>query len=219
MSDQRDAWEKWYLSNPTSWKGSPLPLPDLPKGTRVLDVGCGTGSTIMQALEMGYDAVGIDLSETAVNRAKERISARGHDAILLSGNIFDTDLEIGSFDCILLHHVLDNMEMEERKKMVHRAMELLKEGGILSFQDLSTNDVRFGKGVEVEKNTFLKGDGIRLHFFDLEETRGLFSEMEVLELEEKQWAHGQGTRKLKRSRIRGIFQLPSFSTRGSTSGA
>ncbi|MDH7514570.1 MAG: methyltransferase domain-containing protein [Bacteroidota bacterium] len=40
-------------------------------GARVLDIGCGTGhyTAIFQA--MGYDALGIDISRTAVERARE----------------------------------------------------------------------------------------------------------------------------------------------------
>jgi SAM-dependent methyltransferase len=174
---------------------------------------------MLQALERGYDVVGIDISKTAVEKARERIVSRGFDALLITGDILDPDIDIGRFDCILLHHVLDNMLLDGREKMVKRAKELLSERGIISFQDLSRNDVRFGNGEEVEKNTFLKGDGIRLHFFDLDETRDLFRDLEIIELGDHEWAQGRGSSKLKKSRIRGIFQLSSFSTRGSTSGA
>jgi SAM-dependent methyltransferase len=219
MSGQKEAWEKWYHSNPTHWKGSPLPLPELQAGARVLDVGCGTGNTMIQALEIGYDVVGIDISDVTVDRARERITARGHDAVAISGSIMDPGLDIGRFDCVLLHHVLNNMLLDERMITVQRVIDLLKDDGIISFQDFSKNDIRFGKGREVEKNTFLKGDGIRLHFFDIEETRDLFKDLNLVELEEYKWAHGKAYPILKRSRIKGIFQLPSFSTLGSTSGA
>ena len=107
MSDQKEAWEDWYRRNPTVWKGSPFPLPELDAGARVLDVGCGTGNTMLQALEKGYEVVGIDISNTAVERARERIASRGHGAFLITGDILDPDMDIGRFDCVLLHHVLD----------------------------------------------------------------------------------------------------------------
>ena len=96
---------------------------------------------------------------------------------------------------------------------------MLNENGIISFQDLSVNDVRFGKGDEMEKNTFLKSDGIMLHFFGIEETRELFGDMIEVELYETEWYQGRGAGKIRRSRIGGLFQLSSLTTRGSTSGA
>jgi cyclopropane fatty-acyl-phospholipid synthase-like methyltransferase len=219
MFDQKGAWDNWYRSNPTVWKGSPFPLPDLSEGARVLDVGCGTGNTMIQALEMGYETVGIDISDHAVERSRDRISARGFDAELITGDTLDETLDIGKFDCVLVHHVLDNMVLVDREKMVSRVKDLLVEGGIVSFQDLSINDVRFGKGTRVEENTFEKGDGIRIHFFDLEETRELFMDYKEIKLEEMEWDQGKGSRKLRKSRLIGIFQVPSFSTLGSTSGA
>lgn len=219
MSDQKEAWERWYRSGPPSWKGSPLPLPELPEGARVLDIGCGTGSTMLQAFEKGCDVVGIDISEAAIERAGERISARGYDANLMSGDILDPSIDLGRFDCILLHHVLDNMVLEKRRRTVQKVKKMLNDEGMISFQDLSVNDVRSGKGEEIERNTFIKGDGIMLHFFDLEETKELFEGLKVLELEEHEWTQGQGDRKLKKCRIRGIFQLSSLSTLGRTSGA
>ncbi|MGA1820709.1 MAG: class I SAM-dependent methyltransferase [Thermoplasmatota archaeon] len=204
--DQRTAWERWYQNNPTVWKGSLLPLPRLRKGARVLDVGCGTGNTMLQALEMGYEVVGIDISSTAVSRARERISSRGFEADVIEGDLFLLAGEFGKFDCVLLHHVLDNLLLEDRKKAVRVCRDILGEGGVLSFQDLSVNDVRFGAGEEIEKNTFLKGDGILNHFFSLEEVRELFEEMEELSLEEVEWVQGKGPRRMVRSRISGVFQ-------------
>ncbi len=39
---------------------------------RFLDMGCGEGNLVAQALELGYEATGIDISEEAVSRAKQR---------------------------------------------------------------------------------------------------------------------------------------------------
>jgi len=204
--DQKAAWERWYRNNPTVWKGSLMPLPRSRRGARLLDVGCGTGNTMLQAFEEGYDVVGIDISPTAVSRARERISARGFDAEVREGDLFWKNEELGTFDCVLLHHVLDNMLLEARKKAVRISCDLLRDGGTISFQDLSVNDVRFGAGKEIEEGTFLKGDGLFLHFFTLEEVRSLFGGMEELSLEEVEWVQGKGPRRMVRSRISGVFQ-------------
>jgi ubiquinone/menaquinone biosynthesis C-methylase UbiE len=165
---------------------------------------------MLQALELGYDVTGVDLSEHALVRAKKRLEDRSYLPSLVHGDVLDRDVLSDRFDCILLHHVMDNLLIEDRCEMVDTSKEILNEGGIISFQDLSTDDVRFGKGTEVEPNTFLKGDGIRLHFFDVDEVRELFGSMTELSLEKYEWVQGRGPSMITKSRIVGTFQLPSF---------
>jgi 2-polyprenyl-3-methyl-5-hydroxy-6-metoxy-1,4-benzoquinol methylase len=42
------------------------------KQLRILDIGCGTGRHSIELTKRGYNATGIDLSETQLNRAKEK---------------------------------------------------------------------------------------------------------------------------------------------------
>ncbi|MGA1848811.1 MAG: class I SAM-dependent methyltransferase [Thermoplasmatota archaeon] len=201
-----DAWERWYRSNPVHWKGSLLPLPRLREGARVLDVGCGDGSTLIQAAEAGYVPSGIDLSKTALERARERVEARGFDVRLMEGNILEKAELLGKFDCILLHHVLDSMLEDNRRKVVSIAGKMLEKDGLVSFQDYSVNDMRSGKGKEIEAGTFLRKDGLFVHFFTMEEVSDLFRGFRVLELKETQWEQSRGRGSMVRSRIGGLFQ-------------
>ncbi len=57
------------------------------KATRILDIGCGTGRHAIELARRGYTVVGIDSSESQLERAKEKASAqklqidfRKHDA-------------------------------------------------------------------------------------------------------------------------------------------
>ncbi|GAB4549290.1 MAG: hypothetical protein Tsb0014_43980 [Pleurocapsa sp.] len=46
------------------------------KSTRILDIGCGTGRHAIELATRGYQVTGIDLSESQLNRAKEKASAQ-----------------------------------------------------------------------------------------------------------------------------------------------
>ena len=122
----------------------------------VLDVGCGTGEHALLAAASGHDALGVDLSERAIELARAKALDRGlqvrfkvADALHLGdlGEQFDTVLDCGLF------HVLNDAE---RVRYVHSLGEVLPQGArlhILCFSDRQPGDwgprrVRQGEIVE-----------------------------------------------------------------------
>ncbi len=67
----------WHLSRPSPELISALRDGWLPGGGRVLDMGCGLGTEIGHLAAAGWQAAGIDLSQTALTRA-----AAGHDQVM-----------------------------------------------------------------------------------------------------------------------------------------
>lgn len=101
------------------------------KRGRLLDVGCGPGLLVDEARLMGWDAQGIELSDWGRNYA------RGHLGLdVLPGPFEDTNLELNSFDVIVMLDVIEHLE--NPLSALKRAEALLKPGGILY---LSTPDV------------------------------------------------------------------------------
>ena len=110
---------------------------------RVLDVGCGTGEHALMAAALGHDALGIDLSETAIELAKAKASERGVEArfevrdalgLVELGEHFDTVLDCGLF------HVLDD---DEQERYVASLAEVVSPGGrfhMLCFSDRQAGD-------------------------------------------------------------------------------
>ena len=47
------------------------------KTARILDIGCGTGRHSIELTKRGYAVTGVDLSESMLNRAKEKAAAEG----------------------------------------------------------------------------------------------------------------------------------------------
>lgn len=78
---------------------------------RVLDVGCGTGEHVLMAAAHGFDATGIDVAATAIDRAM----SKAHERALVARFILWDALALGSlreqFDTILdcgLFHTFDD---------------------------------------------------------------------------------------------------------------
>jgi cyclopropane fatty-acyl-phospholipid synthase-like methyltransferase len=105
---------------------------------RVLDAGCGTGEHSLLAAAHGAEVVGIDLSPTALARARAKAAQRGltvrfevADALDLGqlGLSFDTVIDSGVF------HVFDD---EDRRRYVASLATVLRPGGtcyLMCFSD------------------------------------------------------------------------------------
>jgi SAM-dependent methyltransferase len=61
---------------------------ELDTGNRVLDIGCGSGTLLRQAVELGAEPVGVDISEAMVGAARERVP----QATVLLGDAQTVDL-------------------------------------------------------------------------------------------------------------------------------
>ena len=145
MTESRD-WDTVYVAGtPPPWDvGRPQPafvrLAD--RGAlrgHLLDAGCGTGENALLAAAHGADVVGVDVSPTAIARARAKAAERGlsarfevADALHLSqlGLTFDTVIDSGLF------HVFDD---ENRASYVASLASALRSGGscyLMCFSDL-----------------------------------------------------------------------------------
>lgn len=91
------------------------------QGGRVLDVGCGRGDLAAAFARHGFEACGIEPSETAVEAAR----ALGVDA--RAGTIEDAPWEPGSFDAVVFNHSLEHVP--DPVAALRRAHDLLRPGG------------------------------------------------------------------------------------------
>lgn len=89
---------------------------------RMLDFGCGRGWFTERLAELG-EAHGIDLSPDGIAAAK----LRRPDINYLAGSVYDADLPKGYFDVVISQEVIAHVE--DQKRYVLRASELLKPGG------------------------------------------------------------------------------------------
>ena len=71
---------------------------------RLLDVGCGPGANLATLHNMGWDVHGVDLSETAVQEAREFFG----DHVKL-GDFLDVHYDDRSFDVVLFNHSLEHL--------------------------------------------------------------------------------------------------------------
>jgi len=91
---------------------------------RILDIGCGPGRYTNQLVRFG-DVTGIDLSEEAIGKARERFP----HITFIAGNLYEYSFPTEHFDIVVAQEVIDHVE--DSVTFVERAANVLKPGGYL----------------------------------------------------------------------------------------
>jgi 2-polyprenyl-3-methyl-5-hydroxy-6-metoxy-1,4-benzoquinol methylase len=92
------------------------------KGT-ILDIGAGTGHFVMQMQKIGWNALGVEISDNARRHATEI------NEISLIPSLKEGNFAENSFDAITMWHVLEHIH--EPEVYLNNLCTILKKGGIL----------------------------------------------------------------------------------------
>lgn len=118
-------------------------------GARVADIGCGPGAVLVQLAQLvapGGSVVGVEPNPGARDAAMEEILTAGVDnASVLAGVGTATTLEPGSFDVVMIRHVLFHVGADLAAVLDH-ACSLLRAGGHLYVVDTDGTGTRLSVG-------------------------------------------------------------------------
>ena len=133
--DFRDA-KVQFVHKLVTWSG----LAKLPKGSRILDVGCGIGgSSRILAKYYGFNVTGITISPAQVKRARE-LTPSGLNCNFLVMDALDLKFEDGSFDAVW--SVEAGAHMNDKTKFADEMLRTLRPGGYLAVADWNSRDLR-----------------------------------------------------------------------------
>ncbi len=101
-------------------------------GLRILEIGCGTGSSTVALAEQGATVVGIDIDESALKVARDRCDVYGVEADFHFGNAESVStLSDDQFDCVIFFACLEHMTVSERLTSLRKVWQLLPTEGLL----------------------------------------------------------------------------------------
>jgi cyclopropane fatty-acyl-phospholipid synthase-like methyltransferase len=100
---------------------------DLPRDSRVLDIGCGNGLPATQELAQRHQVVRVDISPEQIARAKANVPG----ATFSCGDVRTVDLADESFDAIVALYLLDNVPSDDYPALFAKLARCLKPGGRL----------------------------------------------------------------------------------------
>ena len=118
------------------WSG----LDQLPKGSRILDVGCGIGgSSRILAKYYGFHVTGITISPAQVKRARE-LTPYELNCNFQIMDALDLKFDDGSFDGVW--SVEAGAHMDDKTKFANEMLRTLRPGGYLALADWNSRDLK-----------------------------------------------------------------------------
>lgn len=105
----------------------------LPLGSRILDVGCGEGATLVH-LEQPEGATGIDLFEDKITYARATLPR----CRFVVGSAYDLPFDDGAFDHVIVRDLIHHLERPER--FVDECARVLAPGGRLDTLETCRNN-------------------------------------------------------------------------------
>ena len=165
-------WERATSRTRDPWLRSWLSLiAERSNGLPILELGCGAGRDSETLVAAGYQVVGVELSDKAVERARERVPrATFHCRDIREA--FPVDRAGVVVASLSLHY----FPWPETETLVERVRQTLSPDGVLLCRLNSTNDHHFGASghPEIDRH-YYRVDGAPKRFFDEADVDRLFA--------------------------------------------
>nr|WP_250317294.1 class I SAM-dependent methyltransferase [Methanoculleus bourgensis] len=204
VNTHRSAWDEDYRRRRDLWGGAPAPLPDLPAGAAVLELGCGNGKTLATLTRQPWSVTAVDISPRAVSLARRRPGTAAANLVVADAACLPFRGEV--FDAVFLVHVAGHLPEAGRRSVASAVRRVLRPGGAAFFRAFSVEDMRSGKGVETEAQTFSRGNGIITHYFTETEVEELFAPLAPVSVRTRRWQMRIRGGDLPRAEIEAVFR-------------
>jgi ubiquinone/menaquinone biosynthesis C-methylase UbiE len=181
--------EKWYSQEePDELVVSLVTLlKNRNKKARVLDLGCGAGRNLICMANQGFEAYGLEISETGINFTKERLKKQNLKAYVVKGDMHLLPYIDSCFGAVICLFTIYHQKLKGIQETVSEIYRVLRKGGILLANFHSKRSGMYGKGVMAEKDTFIRQNGpekgVVHHFTDEEEILKLLKNFENVSIE------------------------------------
>lgn len=114
---------------------------------KALDVGCGTGDNAIWLSQQGFHVIGIDTSEAAIGKAKQKASAARVKCSFVVADILRSHVEGAPFGFVFDRGCFHTLASDdERHSFARQAADHLEEGGLWLSLVGNADEQRTGQG-------------------------------------------------------------------------
>ena len=144
------------------------------KAKKGVDFGCGTGRSTRFLYELGFEAIGVDISEDMISKARE-IDPRGDYRLMGDGDL--SQLDDGLYDLVQSVFTFDNIPtMENKVTLFKEFRRILKSDGIVislvSAPEIYLNEWTSFSTKDFPENRDAKcGDTVKIIVTDIDDKR------------------------------------------------
>lgn len=126
----------------------------IPKGSQVLDIGCGVGTESVFMALRGCNVIGLEISKDAIEKAKQLADFYGVDVDWKVADVLNMPLKDNSIDVITDRGCFHCMRPEQREAFANEINRVLKPGGLFTMRCFSSQTSGAPQSIEV--NEFIK---------------------------------------------------------------
>jgi SAM-dependent methyltransferase len=116
-------------------------------GKTVLDLGCGSGESLVPLVKRGAHVIGIDISPDLIHLARQRLRSYGLSALVQEGSAYGTGLPNESVDVVFSMALLHHLDLPRARQEIHR---VLRPGGSFILRE----PIRFSRTMNYLRRLF-----------------------------------------------------------------
>jgi SAM-dependent methyltransferase len=131
----------WYNENLDTDLEEELERRKITKG-RILDLGTGPATQAIQLSKRGLKVTGSDISEAAINRAREVYANHNNNIDFIIDDILNSKIDDKNFDYVFDRGCFHVIPIEKRTTYIREIKRILVEKGILFLKCFSRNEPR-----------------------------------------------------------------------------
>jgi SAM-dependent methyltransferase len=109
----------------------------IPRGSRIIDLGCGAGIDAIFLAQQGMIVTGVDISPVALQIGEQLASIYGVKLNFIHADILDVPLPDGEADLVNDSYVFHNVRPESRARYASQVYRLLRPGGLFVVRGFS----------------------------------------------------------------------------------
>lgn len=177
-------WEKRYAKEGRVWGDNPSKTVEKANDLfwkeglwKILIPGSGYGRNADYFVKEAYDVTGVEISKTALTLVRKSNS----NIRYIHGSIFDVTFHNELFDSIYCFNTLHLFLASDRRVFIRKCLDFLRPCGLAFFVVFSEQEANYGKGRQIEENTFETKPGRPAHYFTEEDLLSHFKDFQIME--------------------------------------